>query len=265
MTGWLSDVGVVLCDLDGVVWLQGEPIRGAVDAVARIRTSGRQVLFVTNNSLPTIRQHQVALARIGIDARGAVVSSAGAAASLVSTDDVVLVCGGLGIVEAVEAVGAKVVTPRHSVPTPDVVIVGLDKAFSYRTITVAARAVSGGARFVGTNSDPTYPTPLGSVPGAGALIASVAVASGAEPLFAGKHCGPMADLVRRRIGVDALEGEKILMLGDRPSTDGAFADKLGARFALVRTGVTPPGAKADRHVDLDVADLVTVADAMAHD
>ena len=31
-------------------------------------------------------------------------------------------------------------------------------------------------------------------------------------------------------------------MGDRPSTDGALALQLGVPFALVLTGVTPPGA-----------------------
>ena len=39
----------VLCDLDGVVWLMHQPIKGSVDAIARIREAGHRVLFVTNN------------------------------------------------------------------------------------------------------------------------------------------------------------------------------------------------------------------------
>ena len=41
----------------------------------------------------------------------------------------------------------------------------------------------------------------------------------------------MADLVRTRFGTDGL------MIGDRPSTDGAFAHALGWPFALVLSGV----------------------------
>jgi ribonucleotide monophosphatase NagD (HAD superfamily) len=38
------------------------------------------------------------------------------------------------------------------------------------------------------------------------------------------------------------------MVGDRPETDGLFAERLACRFALVETGVTPPGSGT--HPDL---------------
>jgi ribonucleotide monophosphatase NagD (HAD superfamily) len=55
----------------------------------------------------------------------------------------------------------------------------------------------------------------------------------------------MADLVANL--VDA-EPREMLMVGDRPETDGLFAERLACRFALVETGVTPPGSGT--HPDL---------------
>jgi ribonucleotide monophosphatase NagD (HAD superfamily) len=50
-----------------------------------------------------------------------------------------------------------------------------------------------------------------------------------------------------------------LVVGDRPSTDGLLARRLGLPFALVRTGVTPPGvAPTDVEPDVDVADIAAV-------
>ncbi len=53
-----------------------------------------------------------------------------------------------------------------------------------------------GARFVATNVDPTYPVAGGLLPGAGALVAAVATASGRAPEVAGKPEPPMVALVR---------------------------------------------------------------------
>jgi ribonucleotide monophosphatase NagD (HAD superfamily) len=59
--------------------------------------------------------------------------------------------------------------------------------------------------------------------------------------------------------------DRVLMIGDRPETDGRFAARLGCRFALVRSGVSAKGAglsdaiAADTPIDLDVADLAAVA------
>jgi ribonucleotide monophosphatase NagD (HAD superfamily) len=66
----------------------------------------------------------------------------------------------------------------------------------------------------------------------------VATATGRQPVVAGKPYEPMAAAVATLLGAD--HGQ-LLMVGDRASTDGAFAVTLGCPFALVRTGVTLPG------------------------
>ena len=95
----------MLCDLDGVVWLAHHPIAGSVEAIAALQASGRRVLFVTNNSSATIATQEAALAKVGIDATGDVVSSAMAAALLLEPGQRALVAGGPGVVEALEARG----------------------------------------------------------------------------------------------------------------------------------------------------------------
>ena len=40
----------ILLDVDGVLHVSGEPIPGAVEAVARLRSQGHALRFVTNNS-----------------------------------------------------------------------------------------------------------------------------------------------------------------------------------------------------------------------
>jgi 4-nitrophenyl phosphatase len=140
----------------------------------------------------------------------------------------VVACAGLGVVEELNRRGAVVVDGGAA----DAVVVGYHREFDYDRLTVAMRAVRGGARLIGTNDDATYPTDEGLLPGNGSLLAAVATASGATPVVAGKPHEPMADLVRRRAGAHGV------VVGDRPDTDGAFAVALGYRFALVLTGVT---------------------------
>jgi ribonucleotide monophosphatase NagD (HAD superfamily) len=53
------------------------------------------------------------------------------------------------------------------------------------------------------------------------------------------------------------------MVGDRPETDGKFAERLGAKYAMVRSGVTPPGvAVTDPVPDFDASDLAALAKAV---
>ena len=72
----------ILCDLDGVVWLSHDPIPGSVEAIAALRAAGHRVLFVTNNSYSLIASQEHTLAKIGVPSVGDVLSSSGAAATL---------------------------------------------------------------------------------------------------------------------------------------------------------------------------------------
>ncbi|HVX21735.1 MAG TPA: HAD-IIA family hydrolase [Acidimicrobiales bacterium] len=233
-------------DLDGVVWLTGEGIPGSAAAVDRLRRAGHRVVFATNNSALTVAELAARLERVGIPTDPAdVVSSAHAAAGLVHPGAVVLAVADPGVVEALEERGATVVDDGPA----DAVVVGWTRRFDFDRLTAATRAVYGGARLIGTNDDPTHPTPAGLIPGGGALLAAVATATGTVPEVAGKPHQPMADLILDRTGPVAM------VVGDRPATDGLLAERLGAPFGLVLSGVT---ASAD-----GVAAAV-VADDLAH-
>ena len=232
-------------DLDGVVWLDEQPIPGAADAVAALRSAGESVVFCTNLSSRPVAEAEAKLARHGIEARGDVLTSAMAAATLVAPGERVLACAGPGVVEALEARGAEVVRDGDA----DAVVVGLHLDFDYGRLRAAATAVRRGARLIGTNDDPTYPTPDGPIPGGGAIVAAVATAAGVPATIAGKPFEPMAELVRARLG----DGGTVV--GDRADTDGALARRLGYRFVLVLSGSTTDPAGADPAPDLVASDL----------
>lgn len=248
-------------DLDGVIWSGTEPIPGSAEAVAELRAAGHRVVFVTNNSFSTIGQQEAKLASFGVDAAGAVITSGQAAASLVEPGERALVLGGPGVVEALEEREVEIVDQRGlgdgaravEAARIGVVVVGLDWDLDYHRLASAVQAVLGGARLVATNTDPTYPSERGLLPGAGALVAAVASATGVAPVVAGKPERPAAALVRARCGPAGV------MVGDRPETDGAFSIALGYDFGLVLSGVTtsPVGVVPTPHmVAADLAALV---------
>ncbi|MEX1105057.1 MAG: HAD-IIA family hydrolase [Ilumatobacteraceae bacterium] len=248
--------GVVLLDLDGVVWLAHKPISRSPQAIAALRAAGTRVLFVTNNSMSTIEQQELALEAIGIPARGDVLTSALAGAMLVEPGERVLVCAGSGVVQALERRGA---VPVLDGPC-DAVMVGFHRTFDYEGLRRAATAVHAGARLIGTNDDATYPTPDGPIPGGGAILAAVAVGSGTVPVVAGKPYEPMARLVRETVG--EIAARAAVMVGDRPSTDGLFARTLGCRYAHVWSGVTARGTVVDPTPDLTGDDLAIVVEQL---
>jgi 4-nitrophenyl phosphatase len=248
--------GTWVIDLDGVVWLDGRPIPGVDEAVARLRGAGVRVLFATNNSAPTRSELHKRLGHCGITTEdGDLLSSADVAAGMLPTGSRAVVLAADGVLEALAARGVAVVPEGPA----DAVVVGITRRFTYDAVAAAAAAVRGGARFIGTNEDPTFPTPDGLVPGAGAILAAVATAAEAAPEVAGKPHRPTADAIAARVS----DGQLRVMVGDRPSTDGALAAQLGIPFGLVLSGVTREGhIPPDAHpaaVAPDLAALVRQA------
>ena len=226
-----SGKSTVVVDLDGVVWLAGEALPGSSDAITMLRSAGYQILFATNNSSPTISQLMERLTNIKIDAQAEeIVTSAQAAASLIPRHSSAYILGEAGVNEAVAERGITVDGD------PEAVIVGWNREFSFDIIARAARSIRSGASFIATNEDPTHPTPDGLLPGTGALVSAIATASECSPVVAGKPGLAMAELVHQR------STHVSLMIGDRPSTDGQFAQVLGAPFALVHSEATPAGS-----------------------
>lgn len=245
-----------LLDCDGVVWLSEQVIPGAPQAVANFRDSGSRVVLLTNNSYPRLSDHVAKLERLGMPTDpGDVLSSAMAAAFLLEAGERALVLGGPGIIEELNARGVVTVTPGagREIGLVDAVVVGLDPTFDFASLAAAATALHAGARLIGTNDDPTFPTPAGVLPGAGSVLAAVARAGEVTPTIVGKPYSPTVDLVHERIG------EVEIVVGDRASTDGLLARRLGTRFGLVLTGIThAQHGPLDPEPDVEAADLLTL-------
>ena len=211
-----------------MIWRGVETIPGAPEAIERLRGAGVPFAFVTNSALRTPMQVAEKLASHGIpDAEEFVITAAMAAAAMVEPGARVLVIGSDGLRHAMIERGAEVV---DSGPV-DVVALGITTDFDYEMMTTAMRAIMAGARFIATNDDATFPDAEGLLPGNGALVAAIATCAGQAPEIAGKPHAPIAAFVRDRLG------DVGVMVGDRPETDGRFAESLGYDFALVLTGV----------------------------
>ncbi len=253
-----SGAPVVCCDLDGVLWRGDRAIDGSADAVAALRDAGMRVAFLTNNSSRTVGVILDQLASMGVAAHADdVLTSAHAAVSLLTRELAggarVLACAGPGVRDALTAAGFEIVDEGPA----EAVVVGWHHDFDFDGLDRASAAVRDGARFVATNLDATYPGRDHLLPGAGAIVAAVATASGTQPVVAGKPEPPTVALVRERLGNAGV------MVGDRPSTDGALAAALGWPFALVLSGVARRCAEKGGE---DVPDPPPpyVADDLAH-
>jgi HAD superfamily hydrolase (TIGR01450 family) len=252
--------GTWVIDLDGVIWLTGEPIEGVDVAVQELRDAGIRVLFATNNSAPTRAELHARMKNCGITTSDEdLLSSADVAAEMLPAGSTAFVLADGGVEEALHNHGVTIITPGTSAGSAtttkaDAVVVGWTRSFTFDSVAEAATRVRDGARLIGTNEDPTHPTPHGLLPGAGALLAAVSTAAETTPEVAGKPHLPTAEAIKARAQ------DLSIMVGDRPSTDGALAQQLGIPFALVLSGVTDadhiPKNPAPDFVAPDLAALV---------
>lgn len=237
-----------------MVWRGAATVPGAPEAVAALRADGIPLAFVTNSAARSVAEVAEKLAGHGIpDAEELVISSSMAAARLVEPGERVVVIGSDGLRAVLRDRAAEVVDAAEA-DRGDAVVVGITADFDYRRLTNAMRAIRGGARFIATNDDATFPDADGLLPGNGALVAALATAGGVAPVVAGKPHRPIAELVWERLGPSGI------VAGDRPETDGLFATALGYDFGLVLTGVTGeddlPVTPAPDRVEPDLLALV---------
>lgn len=232
----------LIVDLDGVVYRGSVPIAGVPGLLRRRVAGGDVVVYATNNSSRHGDEYEAFLRHIGAPvSEGRIVTSARAAAHRLAGADppvrVALVFGGPGLRRELRDVGIRVVAPTaHGVAQrPQAVVVGIDRGLTYERLTYAARAVWAGARFIAANRDPVYPAADGPMPGAGAVVAALEMATARAPEVVGKPEPGLFEEAARVAGVDA---STAVVIGDSLATDIAAAHRIGARSVLMLTGVT---------------------------
>lgn len=245
----------ILCDLDGVVYRGQLVIAGVPEALRRLEESGIEIFYITNNSTRTPEAGAQKISRLtGVAVTPEqVLSSSLAAVGLLGSDDgPVLVLGEEGVRDAVDRAGLEETSDPAEARS---VLVGLTRRLSYEMLGAAMNAIRDGARFIATNDDVTFPTEEGLMPGAGAIVAALAAASGVSPVVAGKPNEAMRSLIRSR-GVG-----RAWVVGDRPDTDVAMADaEPDWSSILVLTGVTDHVSADEALADHVVPDLPAAVD-----
>ncbi|MCS6919391.1 MAG: HAD-IIA family hydrolase [Fimbriimonadales bacterium] len=226
-------------DLDGVVYRGKRTLPHAVEVLNLLQDAGRQVLFLTNNSGATRTQYAERLLAMGVDARPEqFITSAWATAlylqRALNPGSKLFVVGEPGLKQELCTAGFEVMDSVEPV-VPAAVVVGIDRAFSYERLAQAQHAILHGARFIATNADGSYPAEDRLLPGAGAIVAAIAAASGKKPIVIGK---PNPQILQPFIERGVIQPERTLLIGDRLDTDIALANLLHIPCALVLTGVS---------------------------
>lgn len=227
-------------DLDGVIYRGEELQPEAAETIETLRSDARSVYFLTNNSTQSRAQYADKLDRLGIPTEPCEIMTSAYAAALYLKNERphnchVYVVGESGLKDEITSAGSHIVMGGNRRPV-DFVVVGLDRRFSYRRLFVAQQAIMGGARFVATNMDPTFPLEGGLLyPGGGAIVSAIETASGVKPLLIGK---PETYTLEMVMSLADVKPEDTVIVGDRLDTDVLAGKKAGVYTVLILTGVT---------------------------
>lgn len=234
-----EEFDAIYFDLDGVLYRGLNAVEGAADAVSAISESGCGVAYVTNNASRTPEEVAAHLVELGIPAKPSEVVTSSQVAVEVLQKHVplggrVFVVGGGGVEEALKLGGY---VPSRDSRDCAAVVQGFGPEVSWRDLSHASYLIQGGAIWIATNLDRTFPTDSGIAPGNGSLVDAVRNAVGRGPDGVGGK--PDRAMMDRTIA--AVPGERPLLVGDRYDTDIAAGVAVGIPTMLVLSGVTSVG------------------------
>ena len=231
-----------LIDMDGVLVQEEHPIDGAARFLAVLRERGTPFLVLTNNSIYSRRDLSARLRASGLEVPEASIWTSALATARFLDDQrpggSAFVIGEAGLTTALYEVGYTL-----SERSPDYVVLGETRTYSFERITTAIRLVAAGARFIATNPDPTGPSPAGLLPATGSVAALISRATGRDPYYVGK---PNPLMMRTALNTLDAHSETTTMVGDRMDTDVLSGLESGLRTVLVLSGVGTE-AEAERY------------------
>lgn len=231
----LKNCTLFLLDMDGTLNLGDESLPGAVDFIGRLAASGRDYIYLTNNSSRAGADYIGRMRKMGFPCARKNVFTSGMATGLYLRENhpgrPVHLVGTSAFGRELEGDGVKLEYTEESV-----VVAGFDTELDYEKLSRAVHLLRRGAPFIAANPDLVCPMPEDEVlPDCGSICALLTAATGREPLYIGKPNRNMVDIISGERGV---ENARIACVGDRLYTDMAVAVNAGAVPVLVLSGET---------------------------
>ncbi|BBN00084.1 phosphoglycolate phosphatase [Marchantia polymorpha subsp. ruderalis] len=255
----ISSVETFIFDCDGVIWNSGELLEGVKETIDMLRSLGKRLYFLTNNSTKSRRQYAERANKFGLGVRDDEIFSSGFAAALYlktinfPANKKVYMISESGLSEELDQAGISYIggpedddkkadfTPGaylHHDHDVGAVVVAFDRSVSYYKMQYAALCLreNPGCLFIATNCDEVIiPTGVQGLPGEAAMVGAIKGTTKKQPIVVGKPSTFMMDYLCERFNI---KREQICMVGDNLETDILFGKNGGCKTLLVLTGVT---------------------------
>ena len=231
--GILSQVKCFALDMDGTIYLGEKWIDGAKEFLARIEDSGRNYVFLTNNSSKNAAVYVEKLARMGLFVGEEKIVTSGQATIYYLKQHFpgkrVFLLGNELLQEEFLQAGITLTDDD-----PEVVVTAFDTSLDYLKMCKVCDFVRAGLPYLATHPDYNCPTEDGFIPDAGAIHAFIhASAFRCPDRVIGKPNEDMIVYLTTRVKT---ERSKIAMVGDRLYTDIAAGVNHGLKSVLVLSG-----------------------------
>lgn len=233
----IKDVKCFLLDMDGTFYLGDILLPGSIEFIEAVKRSGRDFLFLTNNSSRSADYYVQKLARMGLKVSKEKVLTSGQATALkcrtLFPGKKAFVLGNEFLIDELNEGG--IITDQQQ---PDYVIIGYDTTLNYQKMTAVCDFVRDGLPYIATHPDFNCPTEKGFAPDIGAIIAFIEASASRRPdLIVGK---PNIGIVEAALQRTGLQPNELAMVGDRLYTDVATGLNHGMLAILVLSGETTP-------------------------
>ena len=238
----LSDVKCFLLDMDGTFYLGGNLIEGSLEFIDRVLATGRDFMFLTNNSSHNANFYVQKLAKMGLSIDRSRVMTSGEATreklNELYPGKRAFVLGNEFLVEEFREAGIPVDNEN-----PDIVVIGFDTTLDYKKMQDVCDFVRAGLPYIATHPDFNCPTETGFMPDIGAIMAFIEASTGRRPdLIVGKPNTGIVQAVLKRTG---LRPDQLAMVGDRLYTDIETGLRSGVLSILVMSGETTEAMLAE--------------------
>jgi 4-nitrophenyl phosphatase len=231
----MKKIKSLIFDMDGVLWKDENPLVDLEHVFKTINDHKINYAFATNNSTKTPEEYHQKLLKLGIpnDPDQIITSSIVVLAQMLKKfpdGGPVFILGENGLVEPLLQAGF-----YHNEESVLAVVGGMDRQVNYDKFKKAILFLQKDVEFFFTNSDTTFPTPQGKIPGAGSILRTLEVGSGRNAIIAGK---PKPAMFEKALEILNSSPENTLVIGDRLETDILGGLNAQCLTALVLSGIS---------------------------
>lgn len=231
----LSNIKLFVLDMDGTFYLGDQILDGSLSFLEKVKETGREFVFFTNNSSKTGQDYIEKLKRMNCDiTRSQIMTSGDVTIAYLKSHhqkQKVYLMGMDTLKQEFLREGIQIVEEEE----PEIVVAAFDQSLTYKKLERACTYIRHGALFLATHLDINCPTEHGFIPDCGAMCSAITLSTGVSPKYLGKPFYETLEMIQQQTGYRI---EDIAFVGDRLYTDVACGVNNGAAGILVLSGET---------------------------